>query len=228
MLLATDIYKSYNKTAAPVLNGVSIQAERGKVYGIAGVNGSGKSTLLSIITSIVKPDKGSVTIDGKDVFKNSSVIKKHVAYVPQENALFDGLSVLDNIKFWAAAYGTSYKNLEYDKKTSHKKVKTLSGGMKKKLALQIATLNDPSILILDEPTSALDIKNREDVMFKINSFKEQGKAVIFTSHYAEELSACDVLYIISGGSIVFCGTPSELSQGESFKESLLKNCCTNL
>ncbi len=222
MLLAEDIHKRYNK---PVLAGATIKAERGQIIGIAGANGSGKSTLLSIAASAVKPDKGMVSIDGKDVFKNFTAIKGLIGFVPQENALFESLTVADNIKFWAVAYDVPHNSITLDKALLadilKKKVKTLSGGTKKKLALAIAMLSAPDFLILDEPTSALDINNREEIIQKIFEHRANNKAVIFTSHYAEELEKCDVVYVLNSGA-AFEVNPLRLKEKGCFKGELLK------
>ncbi len=216
MLCAAEISKNYQKT---ILQGVNFSIPRGKIVGLAGINGSGKSTLLSILVTAIRPDKGFVTLDGLDLFKNSHILKKHIGFVPQESALFDNLTVQDNLRFWAAVYNK--KTFTFDKNLLKKKVSTLSGGTKKRLALNIALLNEPDYLILDEPTTALDIDNREEIMQRFLNLREKGKSIIFSSHYAEELINCDYIMILNKGVLDFFGTPSQIGNSFDFKEGLL-------
>lgn len=216
MLCASDIYKSYRD---PVLRGVSLQAKSGEIVAIAGANGSGKSTLLSIITSILPPDKGIVTIDDKPI--TPTLIKANMGYVAQENALFENLSVKENIKFWASVYGVRFDASKYHKDFLGKKAKNLSGGMKKRLSIIIALLNNPNYLIMDEPTAALDLFYKESVMDTIRYLKASGKSVIFTSHNASELMVCDRIYILKDGMFVYSGSPQDISDDNGLGKNLL-------
>ncbi len=222
MLCAVGINKSYRKT---VLQDINLSVQRGEIIGLAGINGSGKSTLLSVLVTAIKPNKGSVTLDGEDLFKNGKLLKKSLGFVPQESALFENLSVLDNLRFWSAVYGK--KCPVGDKAFLKKKVSTLSGGTKKKLALEIALMNEPDYLLLDEPTTALDMDNREDILARFFDLKRKGKSVIFSSHYAEELILCDRIFILTGGVLVYTGSPGGLSQGSDFKTALLEKIRVN-
>jgi len=206
MLQGINIYKKFKQ---PVLNGINFSAGKGEVVGIAGENGSGKSTLLSLLTGILKPDKGQILLDGKNISKES--IKQSIGYVPQATSLLTELSSHDNIKFWAAAHGVKNPTLDFDKEFLDKKVKHLSGGMKKRLSIAISLLHDPDFLIMDEPTAALDINFKELLLKQISERKTHGKSVIFTSHQPDELQACDTLYILKDGRFVFTGPPSDIN-----------------
>ncbi len=222
MLCAVGITKAYRKT---VLQEINLSVQRGEIIGLAGINGSGKSTLLSVLVTAVKPDRGSVTLDGEDLLKNGKLLKKSLGFVPQESALFENLSVADNLRFWSAVYGK--KVLTQEKSFLKKKVNTLSGGTKKKLALDIALMNEPDYLILDEPTTALDIDNREETLSRFLDLKKKGKSVIFSSHYAEELIICDRIFILNNGVLVYTGSPEGLGSGAAFKQALLERIRVN-
>ncbi len=218
MLYADQITKTY---AHPVLQGLSFEAHRGEIVGIAGENGCGKSTLLSILTTVTKPDSGVVTIDGEDINRNPKLLKLRIGYVPQENALFEDLSVTDNVKFWAAAYGKDHRNAGFDVDFLRKKVRQLSGGMKKRLSIRISLLNGPDFIIMDEPTTALDIGFKSELSQMILDLKSEGKCVILTSHQPDELLLCDRLYLMRNGVFDFVGAPSDLcTDGSDFSSAL--------
>jgi len=216
MLCATDIHKSYD---LPVLRGVTLEAKPGEIVGIAGANGSGKSTLLSIITSVSKPDKGTVTLDGKPV--TARKIRENIGFAAQDEALFGRLSVEDNLRFWSAALKTMFDKRIYDPTFLRKKVDNLSGGMRRRLSIIIAQLHDPQYLIMDEPTAELDIYYRGEVMRGIRQRKDQGKSVIMTTHNMHELLLCDRIYIIKDGVFAYAGAPAVLGHDEqAFTDSM--------
>lgn len=219
MLIAENICKKYNKSNS-VLNSVSFTASPGEIVGIAGENGSGKSTLIYILTTLTKPDQGKVYLMDHDIFKHPELVKRFIGFVPQENALFDSLSVSDNIKFWAAAYGADARLVYFPKEYRGYKVSQLSGGMKKRLSIAIALMNNPDYLIMDEPTSALDIRFKKELTSTILEMKNNGKTIIFTSHQPDELLVCDRLYILKGGVFIYSGKPEELSASKPFHEAL--------
>ena len=199
MISAEKIFKKYKK---PVLSGVSLNISKGEVVGIGGENGSGKSTLLSVLGGFIKADSGEVKISGT------------VGYVPQETALFDNLSVKDNLRFWASAYNVPYDGVSIGEMIGddyiNKKVRHLSGGMKKRLSIALASLHNPDCLIMDEPTAALDIGFKRIMAQLIEDMRANGKAVIFTSHQPDELLWCDRVYILRGGKFVYAGEPEEM------------------
>ncbi len=219
MIIVSEVYKSYKK---PVLNGINFAAERGTIVGIAGENGSGKSTLLSIMVTLLRPDRGCVTLDGVDVLGKKFKIKDKFGFVPQDSALFDELTVAENINFWAAAYGKKYKSAFFTEIDLRKKVRELSGGMRKRLNIELALINEPDYLIMDEPTSALDIIYQEQVIELMKTLRDMGRGIIFTSHYADELWECDKLCVMNNGVFIFDDAPSNFSDREQFREQLYK------
>ena len=203
MLSANNIHKKY---LHPVLKGVSFNAHKEEIVGIAGENGSGKSTLLSILSGTTKADSGDITIN------------RNIGYVPQESTLFDNLSVKDNLLFWATAYKQPWKDvlpgvtgiLPDDPSFFKKRVAHLSGGMKKRLSIALACLNNPEYLIMDEPTAALDIGFKGILSQLMQKIRSDGRGVIFSSHQPDELLWCDRIYILRDGIFVYEGDPKKL------------------
>jgi len=214
MLIAANLCKTYK---VPVVTDAGLECEPGTVIGIAGKNGSGKSTLLSMLTGLVKPDSGKVTVDGTEILGNRRLIRDQIGFAPQNLALFEDLSVADNFRFWCSAYKRSFKKtqdfiFEYDKSMLGKRVRNLSGGMRKKLNIDLSLINDPKYVVLDEPTSELDIASREQVLNAVGKLRERGKCVIFTSHHTDELKMCDTILIMNGGRFVYSGNPKEITE----------------
>ena len=222
MLKVEQIRKRYGKKE--ILHGITLEVEDGKCLGIIGPNGSGKSTLLSIIVGVLRAEEGSVIRKGR------------IGYVPQDNALMEDLTVKDNLDFWCAAYGRNSKeifNSHYFKEILRleemmkQRVNTLSGGMKKRVNIGIALINDPDYIILDEPCAALDIIYKNEIIEHLNYLKQQGKTIIYTSHSGDELERlCDRLCILKRGEIILDTTVEALKKEQkayqSFDEMLYK------
>jgi len=198
------IDKSYKK---PILNGVSFDISGGECIGLLGANGSGKSTLLNILAGVIRCDSGGFYLDGENLFKNTSLRERAVAFVPQAPPLFDELTALDNLKMWYS--GEELKNQldngvlkalginGFLKTPVHK----MSGGMKKRLAIGCALYNKPALLLMDEPSAALDLLCRQSICDYICNFKKTGGAIIIATHDVEEMKLCDRCYIIKNGSL---------------------------
>lgn len=194
ILKVTDLHKSYKNN--PVLREISFQLSKGEALCIVGRNGCGKSTLLNIIAGVTNKDGGEISI-GKDAV---------VGYTPQGDMLFDGLSVKDNLKFWAGAAGIPSKLIwESDSvkvlniaEMKKKKVKDLSGGMRRRTALAVSLLKNPDLIILDEPFSGVDKVYKEKLIDFLK--KQNEKSILYTSHSRDEIEglATRVLEIESG------------------------------
>ncbi len=210
MLVATDIWKCYHRRE--ILKGVNLTISSGECVGIIGGNGCGKTTLLSILAGALKADRGNICLEGnsKNFSVNSSVYKKTVAYVPQENPLIEELTVRDNLLLW---YGGNKKAMEQDlnngaaaflgiKPMLKMTVEKLSGGMKKRLSIASALSNHSSILILDEPGAALDMECKADIRSYLKEYMRAGGAAILTSHEMMELSVCTNLYVLKEGKLI--------------------------
>lgn len=168
---------------------VSFEIKSGEIIGVIGINGAGKTTLLSVLAGVSKVDSGIITRNGK------------VGYVPQENRLFDRLTVKDNIDFWSKANKIKYTSKYFDKKMLSKKVEHLSGGNKKLLAIELALIGEPKYLILDEPTSSLDLINQIKILDLMKELRKENKSIIFSTHNIDEINQCDKLLVIKEGKI---------------------------
>ncbi len=211
MLEVNGLTKSYGKLVA--VNGVTFRADAGKTIGLLGPNGAGKTTTVSIIAGLLNPDSGEVLIEGKQVKSDTDPVKLKIGLVPQDMALYDQLSARDNLTFFAALYsiaGTKAKqaidaalNLVGLADRASDKVKTFSGGMKRRLNLAAALLHDPQILLLDEPTVGVDPQSRNAIFDNLESLKKLGKTLIYTTHYMEEAERlCDRIVIIDHGKVI--------------------------
>ncbi len=208
MLKLEGIYKEFKKKK--VLNNISLEIKKGECIGIVGANGSGKSTLISIIVGALKPTSGNKIIEGK------------IGYVPQDNALIEELSVKDNIEYWGAVNKQTLNEvLEIPyleevlsiKEMMGEKVCNLSGGMKKRVSIGIALINDPEYIVLDEPCSALDIVYKKEVIKHLEKLKGLNKSIIYTSHNGDEIEKlCDRIYILKGGEFIKQSTVTKLRE----------------
>lgn len=202
-----NVSLKYKKT---VLTDVSISASKGETIGLLGLNGSGKSTLLSAIAGLRKPSSGTITVNGK------------AGFVTQENALIDELTAMDNLKMWTPLGKQEIlKELTETELSKLKvadfidlKVKRMSGGMKKRLAIASVLLSRPDILLLDEPLAALDIPAKNDIVAFVDSFRAKGGTVFIASHSEELFKHCTKIYLLKNG------VSSELPSGVSLLEAL--------
>lgn len=208
MLVARDIHKCYHRRE--ILRGVDLTAAPGECVGIIGGNGCGKTTLLSILAGALKPDRGSLSLDGEDAGRNPGLYTKKVAYVPQENPLIEELTVEDNLLLW---HGGSRKDMEEDLKTGaaaflgigsmrKRTVEKLSGGMKKRLGIACALSERGSVLILDEPGAALDMECKADIRRYLKAYMADGGTVVLTSHETGELSVCTRMCALKEGKLI--------------------------
>ena len=218
LIEVTNISKNYGRKK--VLKNISFSADCGQCIGIVGANGCGKSTLLKILSGAHKPDGGTLSYGGEDPLAKKSVFSKYIGYVPQENPLFDNLTVKDNLRLW---YCDSSHDLNDDiekglladfgiSKYLKSLVKNLSGGMKKRLSIACAICRDPKILILDEPGASLDIVCKEDIKNYMKKYTAEGGTVIIASHEEGELSVCTDMYLMDDGALEKMPEGTVLSQ----------------
>ena len=200
MVKAKDLYKSYGKNE--VLKGASIEASPGTITALVGRNGCGKSTMLQILAGTLKADKSSICFFGNDVSKDKSVFSKYVGYVPQDDPLFEELSVSDNLQFWAAGSKNVDKSIidKFELKELLKtKVRDLSGGMKRRLTIACTLQRTPPVLLLDEPTSSLDLYYQESISNIMKDFVSHGGTIIMSTHNEHEIVLSDVIYLFEDG-----------------------------
>ena len=229
MLVANNLSKSYQDVKA--LSNVSISIKEGELYGMLGPNGAGKTTTINILSSLLKPDKGEILYEGKDLYLNLPECKKLIGVVPQEIALYDDLTAIENLKFWGTMYGVKGKQLAtktdellqflglYDRKNH--KVKTYSGGMKRRINIAAALLHNPKIVFMDEPTVGIDPQSRNLIFEVIEELHKRGLTMIYTTHYMEEAERlCDRIGIIDEGKIIAEGTLEELKKSSNVNEEI--------
>ena len=215
------LVKHYGEVTA--LDGVSFHVNKGEIFGLLGPNGAGKTTLIEIICGLRKFDDGKVTILGFDLVKDSYKVRSLIGFCPQETLLYDLLSVKENFAFTASLYSMSSREfkekLDYFSKILgveeflNRKVKELSGGMKRRANLATSIIHDPPIIILDEPTVGFDPNVKREFWELIKSLRENGKTVLLSTHdmyEADEL--CDRVAIMDKGKIVALDKPQMLKE----------------
>ena len=219
ILKITNVSKSFGKAKA--VNNISFKVKKGEMFAYLGVNGAGKSTTISMICGTLKKDSGSILVCGEDINKNSKNIKNKIGVVFQNSVLDQTLSVYDNLKYRASLYditGNEFKKRfeELSKifelnEIRNQKIKTLSGGQRRRVDIARAIIHNPEFLILDEPTTGLDPNTRKKLWNIIRDLREKnGMTVFLTTHYMEEAVDADFITIIEKGKIITEGTPLDL------------------
>jgi len=209
--------------AITAVDGVSVRAGAGETVGLIGPNGAGKTTTVAMIAGLLRPDSGEVLVEGRRLEGDTDPLKRRIGLVTQELALIDDLSATDNLSFFAALYGL-------DRRTARRamdeglslvglterggdKVRTFSGGMKRRLNLVAALLHDPQVLLLDEPTVGVDPQSRNAIFDNLETLKRRGKTLLYTTHYMEEAERlCDRIVIMDRGHVVADDTVQGLAR----------------
>ncbi len=211
-----DLKKSYEKVEA--VKGVSFSVSKGELFGLIGPDGAGKTSILRIITTLLFPTEGKVTVLDSDVVKDYKKIRTNIGYMPQRFSLYQDLSVEENLTFFARIFGaTIKKNYDLIKDIySHiepfkdRLAGKLSGGMKQKLALSCALIHSPDILILDEPTTGVDAVSRKEFWEMLIRLKEKGITILVSTPYMDEANLCDRVALIQNGDIMSIDTPEKI------------------
>lgn len=221
MIKVENLYKKYGKMEA--LKGVSLEIEKGTVFGFVGPNGAGKSTTMSILATLLAPTSGNAYVGGYDVLKYPKEVRKLIGYMPDFFGVYDHLTAYEYLDFYGANYDlTAAEREEVIPKLldlvnlSHKKdayVDGLSRGMKQRLGLARCLVHDPEVLILDEPASGLDPRARIELREILKELRNMGKTIIISSHILPELAEmCNVIGIIEGGELIAQGSVDEIYQ----------------
>ena len=219
VLKITNVSKNFGKVKA--VNNISFKVKKGEMFAYLGVNGAGKSTTISMICGTLKKDSGSILVCGEDIEKDSNYIKNKIGVVFQDSVLDQTLSVYENLKYRASLYditGNEFKKRfeELSKmfelnEIKSQKIKTLSGGQRRRVDIARAIIHNPEFLILDEPTTGLDPNTRKKLWNIIRDLREtNGMTVFLTTHYMEEAADADFIIIIEKGKIITEGTPLDL------------------
>lgn len=215
-ILANGLSKAFGDKI--VLNNIDFATEQGKIYGMIGPSGSGKTTFIKMLVGMEKPDSGSVHVLNTQM-PNLEILQR-IGYMAQSDALYPTLTGEENLQFFASifklnkheqkeriAYTTKLVNLTAD---LQKKVSTYSGGMKRRLSLAIALIQNPEVLILDEPTVGIDPALRFHLWNELIRLKEEGKTILITTHVMDEANRCDFVSMLRDGSIIAHGSPQGL------------------
>ena len=215
---ARDLVKKFGDFVA--VDHVTLEVERGEIFGFLGPNGAGKSTTIRILCGLITPTSGLALVNGIDVAKDPEEVRRNLGYMSQKFSLYDDLTVEQNIDFFAGLYGVPRERrsarkdyvLEMARLTERRSALTgsLSGGWKQRLALGCAILHDPPVLFLDEPTSGVDPIVRGVFWDLIRGLSSTGHTIIVSTHYMDEAENCHRLALMHRGKVIALGTPAEL------------------
>ncbi len=219
LLQARDLHKAYGPIVA--VRGISLTLYPGEILGLLGPNGAGKSTTMAMLTGLLAPDRGTITLAGKPFGPHARHLKALIGLAPQELALYPDLTARENLRFFGRIYGLYGRALErrvaevLEKVglTPHadRLVHTFSGGMKRRLNLAAAVLHQPRVLVLDEPTVGVDLQSRHAIYELVTRLAEAGTAILYTTHDMEEAQRlCHRVAIVDRGRVIAEGTPEEL------------------
>lgn len=211
-----NINKSYGKVQA--LQDINFEVQKGELFGLIGPDGAGKTTLIRILNTLLLADEGSASVEGFDVVKQYKQIRKIVGYMPGRFSLYQDLTILENLDFFATIFGTTieanydlikdiYSHIEPFK---HRKAGQLSGGMKQKLALSCALIHKPEVLFLDEPTTGVDAVSRKEFWDMLQQLKAKNITIFVSTPYMDEASLCDRVALIQKGQILKIDTPANI------------------
>ena len=210
MIVVSDIHKSFGDVRA--VRGVSFAAPDGKITGLLGPNGAGKSTTLRVLYTVLKPDRGSATIDGVDVVSDSLAARQRIGALPHGAGLYPHLSARENIAYYARLCGLDNERIDAKVESIvdlleigdfvDRRTKGFSQGQRTKVALARALVHDPQNIILDEPSNGLDVMATRSLRELILKLKDSGRCVLFSSHVMQEVAAlCDDIVIIANGQV---------------------------
>ena len=223
-----DLRKTYGDQT--VVAGLSFAVEPGTCFGLLGPNGAGKTTLMRILTGLLVPNAGRVTLAGYDVVRDNDAIHVASGYMPQRFGLYEDLSVMENMRLYARLRGMDAdRNADlfaelldftrlgpFTKRLAGK----LSGGMKQKLGLACALMARPKVLLLDEPGVGVDPVSRQDLWRMVQALTDEGMAVVWSTAYLDEAERCESVLLLNQGQLLFDGPPQQLTaqlEGRSFR-----------
>jgi ABC-type multidrug transport system ATPase subunit len=216
MVVFENISKNYDQIVG--VENVSLKVNSGELFGLIGPDGSGKTSLFRMLVTLLLPDEGTITIDGKDVIEQYQFVRENVGYMPGTFSLYQDLTVEENLNFFATLFGTTIdENYDLIKDIYHqiepyksRRAGDLSGGMKQKLALSCALIHKPLLLVLDEPTTGVDAVSRKEFWEMLKRLKAGGLTTLVSTAYMDEATLCDRVALIQNGKIMQIDTPDEV------------------
>jgi ABC-2 type transport system ATP-binding protein len=236
ILQVQNLVKQYGDFTA--VKGISFDIMEGEIFSLLGPNGAGKTTTISMLSTLYTPTLGDATIDGHSVRKDPMGVRNVIGVVPQDLALYEDLTARENLVFWGQMYNLSGKSLNTrvdevleqigltDK--AKNRVKTYSGGMKRRVNIGVGLLHKPRVLFMDEPTVGIDPQSRRAILDTVKDLNKQGMTVLYTTHYmeeAEELS--NRVGIIDHGELIAIGSQKGLTQQVGQSETLILHISEN-
>lgn len=221
MIKINQLSKKYKGAEEFSVSGLDLAIAENEIFGLLGPNGAGKTTLISMLSSLIKPTSGSFSINGLTYQENKTELKSYIGIVPQEYALYPSLTAFENLMYFGSMYGIQKSDLKQDINThletlgltqfANKKIKTFSGGMKRRINLIAGILHQPKVLFLDEPTVGVDVQSRNVILDHLKELNQKGVTIIYTSHHMNEAEEfCSQVAIIDHGKIVCQGKPKQL------------------
>ena len=228
-----NITKSFGDVTA--VNNMSLEVNKGELFGLIGPDGAGKTTLFRILTTVSLPDTGQAFIKGLDVTKDFKKIREIIGYMPGRFSLYQDLTVEENLKFYSSVFNTSVQE-NYDlikdiysqlKPFKNRRAGKLSGGMKQKLALSCALIHRPEVLFLDEPTTGVDAVSRKEFWEMLDRLRKTGISILVSTPYMDEAAKCDRVALMKDGKILNIDTPENISNSLSRTLYAVKTSDTN-
>jgi ABC-2 type transport system ATP-binding protein len=204
------------------VDNISFEAEQGRIFGLVGPDGAGKTTTMRLLTGILEPSSGQGWVDGKDIVKEPEAVKESIGYMSQRFGLYNDLTVIENLQFYADIYcvppkqrAQRFKRLfEFSGLLPFKDrlAGNLSGGMKQKLGLACALIHTPKALFLDEPTNGVDPVSRKDFWKILNDLLKENVAIIFSTSYLDEAERCSTVGLMHKGKLLHCDSPANIKK----------------
>jgi len=218
-IVIEHLTKKYEDITA--VEDLSLQIEKGELFGLLGPNGAGKTTTINVLCGLIKPSSGTAKVCSFDVQREMGKVKELIGVCPQETAIYPYLTGAENVELFGNLHSMTDENIKKRRnmlleklgltQEAKRKAEKYSGGMKRRLSLILALIHDPQIAFLDEPTVAMDPQSRHAVWDFIRELKKIGKTIILTTHYMEEAEAlCDRVGIIDNGKLIALGPPKDL------------------